>query len=366
MAWIQAIMGVGTWSHCLWCLCSSGDYYRCKSGVMRTTKEQFHLCHQFYDKDDSFTCSGCKLLFKKGDPAIDKHQLVMNSKADISKYRASHFGHEQGKPPLMKWVATIDHIICTLHFLLRIVGFCFNHFIVPGIGSNDSKAKAITAYLHEVCHVCIPPLDTTGKGEYVEQAKKINFTGEEAWRTLINFDGLALLARSEADCANIKAVTGKIDSYFVLLYSEASSQQQRKAKSKELKQIGQEVITIMISNTLVLKDRLTPYLHAMVCAIPRQVLNHDILKLSGQALENLNQWRKRKGKTNNHFTPQPGQKGAMQQLMDQEQSRAYVNLRSKVKAPKHVIAALKRKSPRTGSSHCPITIKKQKAAARKK
>ena len=40
-----------------------------------------------------------------------------------------------------------------------------------------------------------------------------------------------------------------------------------------------------------------PYLHAMVCAIPSQVALFDVLVLSGQGLENLNQWRKKHGKS---------------------------------------------------------------------
>jgi hypothetical protein len=76
-------------------------------------------------------------------------------------------------------------------------------------------------------------------------------------------------------------------------------------------------------------EAVTPYLHTTVCAISEQVkLGFDVLKLSGQGLENLNQWRKRHGKSN-------GKDGQIMQLSKQEQSRIHVAASSGVKPPPH-------------------------------
>ena len=96
----------------------------------------------------------------------------------------------------------------------------------------------------------------------------------------------------------------------------------------------------------------------MVCAVPSQVALFDVLGLSGQGLENLNQWRKKHGKCNGKYTP--GQRGQIEQLMVQEQARVHVDLQSKVKPAKHQRRKQLAQQRNDTASKCPISIKKQK------
>ena len=79
-------------------------------------------------------------------------------------------------------------------------------------------------------------------------------------------------------------------------------------------------------------------------------LGFDVLKLSGQGLENLIQWRKRFGKSN-------GKDGQIMQLSKQEQSRIHVAA-FPVKPPPHQRSReiSKQKAALTHPSKCPLSI----------
>jgi hypothetical protein len=331
MSWIQSVMGMCTWDFCLWCKCPANDFHHGRQGIKRTTEEQYHLCHEFYGEEQEFVCPGCSIKLTRAQDN-SKHQGVMASKKDTSTYRKKHNGHEQGKPPVFKNIETMHHIVCVLHFLLRIVATLFKHFVVRFIEDSDQKAKAVTAFLHEECHVCIPEIKTSGKGENVDQAQRVTFNGNEAWRVLMNMDALcAMVCGSQRDLGEMKKCTDATMNYFEILYRDETEFSSRQAKAKELIKQGRVVIAAFIPQAA--KESVTPYLHTMVCAIPSQVEMFDVLKASGQALENLNQWRKKFGRSNGKNTP--GQRGNTEQLMVQETARRAVDLTSRAKPAPH-------------------------------
>ena len=60
--------------------------------------------------------------------------------------------------------------------------------------------------------VCIPCIETSGKGENVGQAKRVSFTGEESWRVLIHMDELAaMVCEKEGDLHTKNQYRGEED-----------------------------------------------------------------------------------------------------------------------------------------------------------
>ena len=119
-------------------------------------------------------------------------------------------------------------------------------------------------------------------------------------------------------------------------------------------------LALLFAATCVTKEKTTPYLHAAVCAIPAQCELFDVLKPSGQGLENLNQYRKRYGKINREIAKNSS---PVMQLSKQECSRAALGLSGKIKPSTCTTARMKRRLRDTSSttSTCPISIKKLKA-----
>ena len=71
-------------------------------------------------------------------------------------------------------------------------------------------------------------------------------------------------------------------------------------KATELRAQGEKVIQAMVAAGCA--EDITPYMHSLVCAIPRQAEHYELMDLSGQALENLNQLMKRKILTNRRYS----------------------------------------------------------------
>ena len=70
-------------------------------------------------------------------------------------------------------------------------------------------------------------------------------------------------------------------------------------KATDLRAQGEKVIQAMVAAGCA--EDITPYMHSLVCAIPRQAEHYELMDLSGQALENLNQM-KRKILTNRRYS----------------------------------------------------------------
>ena len=211
--------------------------------------------------------------------------------------------------------------------------------------------------------VYVKPIEKQGAGENVQHAKKVAFTGDEAWRTLVHFDELFPLvydesnSNQEAKMKQMQEVIVECQGYFEELYKEVTLPHQMQAKATELRKIGKVMITLFAK--CVAKEKITPYLHATVCAIPDQCALFDVLKLSGQGLENLNQYRKRYGKINRKITKHSS---PVMQLSKQECSRVALGLTGKIKPSTCTVARMKRRCNASSTpSTCPISIKRQKA-----
>jgi len=71
-------------------------------------------------------------------------------------------------------------------------------------------------------------------------------------------------------------------------------------KHNKLRKQGQTVIQAVARAGC--NEDITPYFHSLVCAIPRQSKKHELMDLSGQALEALNQLMKKRGLSNHRYS----------------------------------------------------------------
>ena len=174
----------------------------------------------------------------------------------------------------------------------------------------------------------LPLGQSIGTGEHVKHAKKVQFTGDEAWRTLVHFNDLFAVVydanntHQQAKLMQMQKVITTCQDYFEELYEAADTAALMKSKATKLRKKGK--IMIEHFGRAVAKEKITPYLHATVCAIPAQCEKFDVLKLSGQGLENLNQYRKRYGTINRKITEKSS---PVLQLSKQECSRVALKIR---------------------------------------
>ena len=72
-------------------------------------------------------------------------------------------------------------------------------------------------------------------------------------------------------------------SYYTLAASRTSSAKERDQRTRKLRTLGVKFLTLWTEHGL--GAHITPYIHSMLCAIPKQSLLVDLIDFSGQAVE---------------------------------------------------------------------------------
>ena len=331
-----------------------------------------------------FTCpgDGCGKHFEN-EAAADA-----DKKVNSTEYLRNHFGQKQWTVPIYKRIEQIDHIICFLHCLLRTTGKMFMTFVAERCDTS-AKAKQVTLTLSNVMGISVPPLKSTTKGpmhqvkkvsftgaescSFIENAPLLldvvydrcpvtNARGKHTSGINIEVEKVGgteeWVMGSVAEVHN--SVDGQVQSVDVLCDDDGEELRRlpldrmrgRQSRERELAEAaifnlfiyinivlqrdtpgtqkatdlraqGEKVIQAMVEAGCA--EDITPYMHSLVCAIPRQAEHYELMDLSGQALENLNQLMKRKVLTNKRYSTNKRTgavpkkkmgKGMMQQMVD--------------------------------------------------
>jgi hypothetical protein len=252
-------------------------------------------------------CRGCRRLrtkptvkgFSRGGYLTDEEY---SQYAGMCKYRAAHFGHGWRTPPIFRFIEFGDMYLCILRLLLRVVGAMWARFIGKHV-TKVKEAEALTNWLHGDLHIYVPPIRTSAKTEKVEIVKALSVTGEEACRLVENmphaFDYITVNAGEKAKCIScIK--------YFIAFWNELNNRpydeakggllanavkdEHHKTKADSLWRLGRKFVQKYIIAADA--ESAAPYIKCCALEVYEMALKVNLVDVSGQALELLNQFRK--------------------------------------------------------------------------
>ena len=316
MKWIQTVVGMKGWDFSIWYLQPSSLFFNIKTGFARkTTKMCFHLAHQAQDPSDfdALNMINDKQVKVLWCPGCNK---VWTSQADLDavpatktpeqhrEYRILHLGHQHDVVPIFEFIELAEMYLCILHLLLRCCGAIWMRFIGSRI-KTKKMAEEVTEFLHARLRCYIPPINSAMKGGVVKLAKTISPTGEEAI-TILEYLGDVcdkVCTHASDKTAIVDCVQHFMDFYNVLTTrvhdvlagvpkpSGQMLQQARVVKAAELKKHA----NLFLEDYGALNDA-KGFTHYIKC-LNREVVwmskDVDLIDVSGQCVEALNQLRKK-------------------------------------------------------------------------
>lgn len=146
--------------------------------------------------------------------------------------------------------------------------------------------------------------------------KSKSFGGKECERAVLHFPLFLAIAYPLADQRlDSIAIGEKFLQYYWTLLHRVGTAQLRQEKAVLLRKMGDEFVAAWEKATG--NDALSPYIHAMVCAIPDQVErcaeDSELADLSGQGLENKNQQKKKTGSNRCDYSQATASDGGLNQ-----------------------------------------------------
>ena len=319
MALLQQEMGIYSYNWCMWCQSHKDDWgvtlqadgsYAVKNFKLWTTLERIHAAHCLADGETEATCSFCALLITR--------EVDRESRETAETCRTEGCGGQIiGRPPVFTAIENKRKRACFLHLLLRIVAIMFKYLILPSI-ANEATAKAVMEFLEKDLKCYRPKITAVTKNICMEIMQVISFKGQESERLLARWDDLSNLVlpdspASEQIVSNVlgepcvvspRAMSISSGKKFREYYAEAArrcpSKQERKDKGRRLHALG--TAWTLEWTRAGLGHHITPYIHTLVCGIPLQSLDVDLIDHSGQAVEHSHQIVKAVP-TNNQIQP---------------------------------------------------------------
>ena len=342
MAWIHACAGQRNWEWCLWCEMNKDHFSTGEHSLPRTNARCIMQAHLFVDtaheqrgvyvieevserhekhagrngmlavavpkkidydtkytvtffEGDSVNIRGkylqpgfqcpsdeCKKQFP--NPAAVEQEIKFKG-AKLTQHARTHKGANHKVKLLWPKIERQKWLVCILHQILNTTGGLYRLLIAKHC-TTKTLADAITDLLARF-GVTVPPPKSSGKNAgKIGQVARCQFLGEDAERFLEN--GRAFLAVLW-EVGSEKYKDG--EQCFKKLIEYQNLVFERNLPSKELgkalKAKGREVIDAVGTATGDLQC-VGHYFHALVCAIPRQAVQYQLMNFSGQALENQN------------------------------------------------------------------------------
>jgi len=300
-------MGVHSYSWCMWCQSNKSDWgvykktggsYACKKFKLWTTEERIHSAHCLADGESSAHCPYCAVEIT---PEVDR----TSREAGATRAVLQCGGQLLGRPPVFTAVANRRKRICFLHILLRIVAIMFKYLIMPSI-ATERLAKATMEFIEHDLKCYRPKITAATKNINLEVLQVISFRGRDAEAVLASWTDLSTLCMTD-DTVPDDGVGGSADGTptpramsisqgeeFREYYAEAArrcpTKEERKARSRRLRSLGTRFTHSWTQAGL--SEHITPYIHALVCAIPMQSMDVDLIDHSSQAVEHYHQFLK--------------------------------------------------------------------------
>jgi hypothetical protein len=360
MKWIQTCLAMKSWSFSLWYFLHQKDFHETSANARKrlfpkrkTLADCYHLAHRFFNGERKFTCPGChKTFMSKSQIAFDYKSL----RYTLSSYRIEHWGHDLDIIPV--WlIEPLYYYVCVLHFLLRLVGALWKRFIQSRIYSKETAEKVLAQL--GALHVYTGEIKVVKKNDTVTYDRMPSFTGEEAARILEHWlELIVITCKSDDEFETVRAIGEKAMEYYNILnkrvtekgenmweLDEDDKKARLAAKADRLQECGNDFLDLYVEGAD--PESVTHYVVAMTTIIPEQSRLVELVDVSGQGLENLNQVRKNTLTNRRLVTdpnlPQvsakPGEKrrreckvGRMEQLAKSDIARAYVTSKFNVRA----------------------------------
>ena len=310
MAWYKAECGLFSYDYCFWCKLEKGQWgltdisepgkphkLGFRRGKCWTTDDRFLHAHCLIP-GGSYTCDldGCDNEAQHTHcPSCEATITKASSEAAIAD--AAEPGHTNthckgqihGQPPLFSMIRMEEKRVCLLHFLLRGVGIMFQWVILPLVLTEPS-AQALLHFIRVDCSVYVKGISKSTKSVYKETLNKVSMQGKQCEKVLARWADICSLVfqmgELETTSDSFKRC-GKIGevwrSYYTLAASRTSSAKEREQRTRKLRALGVKFLTLWTEHGL--GAHITPYIHSMLCAIPRQSLLVDLIDFSGQAVE---------------------------------------------------------------------------------
>jgi hypothetical protein len=232
----------------------------------------------------------------------------------VGNFNATHLGVQHHITSLFPQINIQEFYICVLHFMLRVVAKMFGVLVGSKL-YNEEQCKKVNVILHQL-HVFIPPIQKQSKEAELRAMKSKSFGGKECERVVLHFPLFLAIAYPLADQRlDSIAIGEKFLQYYWTLLHRVGTAQLRQEKAVLLRKMGDEFVAAWEKATG--NDALSPYIHAMVCAIPDQVErcaeDSELADLSGQGLENKNQQKKKTGSNRCDYSQATASDGGLNQ-----------------------------------------------------
>ena len=306
MKWIQTVLGARGWSFSLWYFLAQKDFHKTaaneRKGMLpqlKTLEDCYHLAHRFFGNERSFVCPGCGEKFTSNGAISVDHSA---KKYTPASYGSEHYGHTFGVTPSFD-IAPKDHYICVLHFLLRLTGAMWKRFVMSRIYTKP-MAEKVLAKLRDDLHVYTGDIKVVSKKDKVTCDKMPSFTGEEAARIVEHWlEIISITCTDNEEFDRVRAIGEKFMEYYNILNKRilhkgedmwALEDKDKKArlekKANALQVCGNDFLDLYVEGAD--PESVTHYVVAMTTIIPEQSRVIELIDVSGQGLENVNQIRK--------------------------------------------------------------------------
>jgi hypothetical protein len=166
--------------------------------------------------------------------------------------------------------------VCLLHFLLRGVGIMFQWVIMPLVLTEPS-AQAPLHFIRVDCFVYVKGISKSTRSVFKETLNKVRMQGKQCEKVLARWADICSLAfqmgelDTTSDSSRRCAKIGEVwRSYCTLAASRTSGAKERELRTRKLRALGVKFLTSWTEHGL--GAHITPYIHSVLCAIPRQSL----------------------------------------------------------------------------------------------
>ena len=307
MKWIQTVLGVSGWGFSLWYFLSQKQFQDTASNnregyepKLKALEDCYHLAHRFFGKEKSFVCPGCKEEFEC--MAEIERDYKVEKRYTPPVYRSVHYGHNFGIAPTFD-IAPLHNYICVLHFLLRLTGALWKRFIMSRIYTK-AMAEKVLVKLRDDLHVYTGDIKVVSKSDKVTYDRMPSFTGEEAARIVEHWlELVSITCTDNEEFEGVRAIGEKFMEYFNILnkrilqkgedmwtLTEEDKKARLNKKADALQVCGNEFLDLYVEGAD--PESITHYVVAMTTIIPEQSRIVELIDVSGQGLENVNQIRK--------------------------------------------------------------------------
>ena len=219
-----------------------------------------------------------------------------------SVYRSVHYGHNFGVTPTFD-IPPLHNYICVLHFLLRLTGALWKRFIMSRIYTK-AMAEKVLVKLRDDLHVYTGDIKVVSKSDKVTYDRMPSFTGEEAARIVEHWlELVSITCTDNEEFEGVRAIGEKFMEYFNILnkrilqkgedmwtLTEEDKKARLNKKADALQVCGNEFLDLYVEGAD--PESITHYVVAMTTIIPEQSRIVELIDVSGQGLENVNQIRK--------------------------------------------------------------------------